>query len=477
VTFTPTAAEVANGVLTLTTDDPDTPILTVNLTGLGLNAGNVAVNPVDVYQALLPGGNATQTVTISNNGLGDLNFTIPAPDMYNKYVEQLGEVAPVETVELPKGVKDDDFGVTPLGSGGPDIYGYKWIDSDEPGGPEFKWADITETGTVALADGDDSNVGPFPIGFPFEFYGTTFTEFRVCTNGFISFDNTSTSYSNSTLPSTSAPSNLIAPFWDDLNLNATGSGDVYYETVDGNLVVLFDSVMPYNGGTSGAGPFTFQVILEPSGRITMQYLTLNSAPASCTVGIQDATGTVGLEMAYNTAYLHDNLAILVRTPLNWMTVGTTSGTVLPGASMDIDVMFDATDLEVGLHTGVLTVVSDDPITPALDVPVTLEVTDVSAVGDEVLPRVTALNQNVPNPFNPMTTIRFSLPRTGQVELAVYDVRGARVRNLVSGQVAAGNHTRVWFGQNDDGHPVPSGVYFYRLHTTDEVITKRMTLVK
>ena len=54
----------------------------------------------------------------------------------------------------------------------------------------FNWIDISATGTAALTTGDDSNLGPFPIGFPFEFYGNTFTTFRVCSNGFISFSST-----------------------------------------------------------------------------------------------------------------------------------------------------------------------------------------------------------------------------------------------------------------------------------------------
>jgi flagellar hook assembly protein FlgD len=111
------------------------------------------------------------------------------------------------------------------------------------------------------------------------------------------------------------------------------------------------------------------------------------------------------------------------------------------------------------------------------VAVTMNVADLSPVGEEVLPRITSLDQNVPNPFNPMTEIHFALPRTGRVELAIYDLRGAKIRTLESGTVEAGRHVRVWMGEDDGGRRTSSGVYFYRLKTADETITRRMTLLK
>ena len=59
-----------------------------------------------------------------------------------------------------------------LGNGGPDAFGYRWIDSDDPLGPAFDWVDITASGTPIPFTGDDQNQGPFPLPFPFTFYGT-----------------------------------------------------------------------------------------------------------------------------------------------------------------------------------------------------------------------------------------------------------------------------------------------------------------
>lgn len=72
------------------------------------------------------------------------------------------------------------------------------------------------TSGTAVSLGDDSNVGPFPIGFSFEYYGQTFTQFRICTNGFITFGDPSGTYSPNAFPSASQPNGLVAGYWTDL---------------------------------------------------------------------------------------------------------------------------------------------------------------------------------------------------------------------------------------------------------------------
>jgi hypothetical protein len=90
----------------------------------------------------------------------------------------------------------------------------------------------------------------------------------------------------------------------------------------------------------------------------------------------------------------------------------------------------------------------------------------------------ALAQNAPNPFNPLTMIRFSIPNgTGRASLGVYDTGGRRVRSLVDGPIATGDHAIEWNGADDAGGPLPSGTYLYRLETEREVLTRHMVLVK
>ena len=89
----------------------------------------------------------------------------------------------------------------------------------------------------------------------------------------------------------------------------------------------------------------------------------------------------------------------------------------------------------------------------------------------------ALQQNAPNPFNPATTIRFSLAESGNARLAVYDISGRIVRTLVVGQLSAGEHDVVWDGADAAGRPVASGVYVYRLMTPSGALVRCMTLVR
>ena len=89
-----------------------------------------------------------------------------------------------------------------------------------------------------------------------------------------------------------------------------------------------------------------------------------------------------------------------------------------------------------------------------------------------------LMQNVPNPFNPKTTIRFALPTAGRVDLAVYDVHGRRVRELIAAKaLTAGEHHVLWDGRNDRGASMGSGIYFYRLSTETERLGGKMVLLK
>ena len=88
-----------------------------------------------------------------------------------------------------------------------------------------------------------------------------------------------------------------------------------------------------------------------------------------------------------------------------------------------------------------------------------------------------LHPNAPNPFSPRTEIRFDLPRSGPIRLEVFDVAGRRVRDLVNEVRAAGNHRILWDGLNDNGRPVASGIYLYRLISGNVSQTRQMVLMR
>jgi len=103
---------------------------------------------------------------------------------------------------------------------------------------------------------------------------------------------------------------------------------------------------------------------------------------------------------------------------------------------------------------------------------------VTATPDDIMPRAFTLEGNSPNPFNPRTEIRFSLPVASQVELDIHDVSGRKVRSLLTGQVyAAGTHEISWEGKDHAGRAVPSGTYLYRVTVGERTLTGKMLLVR
>jgi len=91
--------------------------------------------------------------------------------------------------------------------------------------------------------------------------------------------------------------------------------------------------------------------------------------------------------------------------------------------------------------------------------------------------VAQLFQNVPNPFNPSTSIRFTIARASHVELRVYAASGALVRTLVEGGMPGGTSVVTWDGTNDAGSSAASGVYFYRLRVDKATLSRKMLLLR
>ncbi|MCP4580943.1 MAG: aminotransferase class I/II-fold pyridoxal phosphate-dependent enzyme [candidate division Zixibacteria bacterium] len=97
--------------------------------------------------------------------------------------------------------------------------------------------------------------------------------------------------------------------------------------------------------------------------------------------------------------------------------------------------------------------------------------------DWKLPENTELFQAYPNPFNSSTSIKVFLPATQKVSLEIYNVRGRLVTKLADRVLGAGEHAFVWNGIDSSGKSVSSGSYFYRLVAGEDVITRRMILIK
>jgi C1A family cysteine protease len=97
--------------------------------------------------------------------------------------------------------------------------------------------------------------------------------------------------------------------------------------------------------------------------------------------------------------------------------------------------------------------------------------------EEPVVRRFSLEQNVPNPFNPVTEISYSIPEASSVRLTIFDVNGRAIRHLVDRVLIADEYVAVWDGTTDGGETVASGVYFYRLMADERELERRMILLK
>lgn len=96
---------------------------------------------------------------------------------------------------------------------------------------------------------------------------------------------------------------------------------------------------------------------------------------------------------------------------------------------------------------------------------------------DLIPAKTVLNQNYPNPFNPETKISFNLSQSDHVNLCIYNVKGELIKSLTNQKLAAGQHSFIWYGKDNQSNIVPSGIYFYQLKTSLQSFTRKMILMK
>ncbi len=97
--------------------------------------------------------------------------------------------------------------------------------------------------------------------------------------------------------------------------------------------------------------------------------------------------------------------------------------------------------------------------------------------DKEITSLYALEKNYPNPFNPKTTISFSIPKSSKVEISIYNVTGQKIKTLVNANLQKGYHEVIWNGKDEQNNPVPSGIYFYKMESDNFSEIKNAILLK
>ncbi|MFQ5584353.1 MAG: T9SS type A sorting domain-containing protein, partial [Calditrichia bacterium] len=96
---------------------------------------------------------------------------------------------------------------------------------------------------------------------------------------------------------------------------------------------------------------------------------------------------------------------------------------------------------------------------------------------DLLPAKFELLPNFPNPFNPLTVIRYRLPVSTRVNISIFNTLGQKVLTLIDDKQAAGSYQIIWEGNNSAGESVASGIYFYRMETTQFSMSRKMLLIR
>jgi len=343
-------------------------------------SANIAVSPLSISTTVNLGDSAVENLIIENTGNGQLDYAIGVFQFSKDYsvfgdLLNAGEVEPSRRFypEKYRTYAEDKGAAVPLtgypvdkGAGGPDGYGHIWVDSDQPSGPVFNWLDISSIGTdITDSLADDNYTGPYLMGFDFNFYGNLHSYFYVGSNGIIGFSAAGMSERVRTpLPDPTVPNDILAWFWDDLDITNSSNpgGRVYYYSDGSRLVIQFDNYPQYY--SSPGAVISAEVILNIDGSIEYQYLNVGTGfdVLDCSIGIENADGTDGLQVAYLTQdpYVHDSLAIKIYAPEPWITIDKLTGTLLPGEADTLHCKFKTAALDTGLYTAQIVVQNNDP---------------------------------------------------------------------------------------------------------------------
>jgi hypothetical protein len=244
--------------------------------------------------------------------------------------------------------------------------------------------------------------------------------------------------------------------------------------------------------TSATGAFNSGVILHPDTEYTFTVSKDGYFPTANTVTVEE-TNIIGQIL---TIKRHGTINGVVKdaagTNLSGVRVTLMNGTTQVGeyitTTSNGQFSWTALEREAGYSLVLFRTAEEGTPTTMIIENINLTTQHTHAAGDVtfvptlndvevVIPAITALTGNYPNPFNPETTISFDMSTEALVTIEIFNVRGQKVTTLVNDVRAAGIHNVVWKGDDSNGRSVGSGIYFYRMTTDNYTATQKMILMK
>ena len=309
------------------------------------------------YNEYITGTNPNSNADANANGMPD-DWELFWSDQFAVYPAKLTatlshQATTTQTLYLNNPVAPDaDFTITLSNHQAGDQVTYSANDS-LTGTASYNWTDISTTGTVLtdISEHDNSFQTIALTNFTFPFYGNRYDELHIGSNGIVTFGAGTTDPGNDPIPRSYGPNAFIALFWDDLDTNDARSGDggiVYYQQLSDRLIIQYQDVMRNADSDKNTQSNTFQAILHASGLIEVFYKSMGGVLTSASIGIENQSASEGIQVAYNSAYLQDNLAVRYEpSPLYFLATTPSSGTVAAASSSEIDLSFNSHDLAPG----------------------------------------------------------------------------------------------------------------------------------
>ncbi|MBM3315320.1 hypothetical protein FJY71_05705, partial [candidate division WOR-3 bacterium] len=318
----------------------------------------------------------------------------------------------------------------PDGPRTPPLYwAYDDVDTYYPEHPDFEWVEIRDRGTRLSLSDDQTVTISLPTGFgPWVYYGQSYSQLSICSNGWVAPGQTSTTtYNNTALPNSGMPPAIFVN-WDDLYPPAGNGVWYYHDAANHRFIIEYDSVRYYSGTNYDKNEVIIYdtTVTFGDNEVAIQYLTANQT-SSATVGLQDPTRAVAIQCLYDGAHHRGSAPVQAGRAVKF-TTDDPYGIAEPGAG-------------------------------------------VSRLPDRVALRA------APSLFRSRATLSWQVPAAGPVRLLVYDVTGREVRTLVADNRAAGRYVTTWDGRDNDGRSVASGTYLCRLWTASGQLTARSVLVR
>ncbi len=335
----------------------------------------------------------------------------------------------------------DDYPIVPTWYG---YWAYDDTDTNYTQSPNFDWVELDPVfggsgGTEYKLDDDDHVNVDLP--FEFKYFDQIYNEITISSNGWTSFIPCNIDYFyNYTIPMAMGPKALLAPFWDDLEVINNDSIRVYtkHDEDNGRFIIEWSRAL---NGFDETTEETFAIHLydqtampteSGDGVIEFHYLDVADIDADknyATVGIEDHTKNEGIQYVFNNGYA-------------------------PGAA----------ELSNERAIRFTTEAPANYVAPL-------------GTEEENLPTGFQLLPAYPNPFNPVTTVRYQLPISSEVKMTVYDILGREVVVLLHGQKNAGIHNIQWNGTNRFGQSVASGTYFVVMKALNFNQIQKVLLIK